>query len=93
MSLLKEISVRQIFQSWYTSGYRSQHSTSDLIGWLKPAENIKLIKDVPHFAGLQRGATGLLPRTRLRQCTRAAPQATMLTAKRASHVTLTLMRG
>ena len=90
LSLLREISVKQMIEIWYSGGYVSQHSTSELIDLLNPVSSISRIKDIPIL--LAYGNRDLVaPPATARAMHQAAPWAETLTAKNASHVTLTLM--
>lgn len=90
LSLLKEMSCRQMWQSWHTGGYRSRHNTAELIDLLRPLEHISRLKEIPILIVYSRRDLVAPPAAAL-ALQEAAPQATLLESKKASHVTLTLI--
>jgi pimeloyl-ACP methyl ester carboxylesterase len=90
LSLLREIIGRQMWQSWRTGGYRSRHNTAELIDLLRPLEYISRLKEMPILIVYSRRDLVAPPAAAL-ALRQAAPQATLLEAKKASHVTLTLI--
>jgi pimeloyl-ACP methyl ester carboxylesterase len=91
LSLLREISVRQLRQSWFTGGYVSRHkNTAEVIELLNPLENIAKLRQMPLLL-VHGGRDTIAPVAAGRALQQAAPEATLLAVKHASHVTLTLM--
>jgi alpha-beta hydrolase superfamily lysophospholipase len=90
LSLLQEISVRQMVQGWKTGGYRSAHSTAELIALLDPARSISCLKETPILL-VYSDYDPIAPPAAARAMEQAAPQADILITKKASHVTLTLL--
>jgi alpha-beta hydrolase superfamily lysophospholipase len=93
LSLFREVSVKQLRQSWFTGGYISGHkNTAEVITLLNPLENIAKLGELPLL--LVHGERDIIAPPgaglALRQ---QAPQAEFVMAKKASHVTLTLMPG
>jgi alpha-beta hydrolase superfamily lysophospholipase len=91
LSLLREISVRQMAQSWRAGGYRSQHTTAELIGLLDPLQSIARLKpDIPLL--LVYGGRDPIASPQMAQAMQqAAANAELIMFKQASHVTLTLI--
>jgi pimeloyl-ACP methyl ester carboxylesterase len=90
LSLLRNISVRQMIQSWQSGGYSSQYATAELIDLLNPVESIGRLKDIPILLVFA-DRDPIAPPVAARALRQAAPQADLLLSKKASHVTLTLM--
>lgn len=90
LSILREMSVRQVLQGWYGGGYRSQHNTPALIELLNPVESIKQLKNIPILLVYSR-RDRVAPPEAARAMQQAAPQARLIESKKASHVTLTLV--
>ncbi|HXV43384.1 MAG TPA: alpha/beta fold hydrolase [Anaerolineae bacterium] len=91
LSLLREVSVKQLRQSWFTGGYRSRHkNTGEVIELLNPLENMAQLGNLPILL-VHGGRDIVAPAAAGLALQRAAPQAEFLAAKKASHVTLTLM--
>jgi pimeloyl-ACP methyl ester carboxylesterase len=91
LSLLQEISVRQMIQGWRTGGYRSAHSsTAELIALLDPVKSIDRLKETPLLL-VYSDCDPIAPPTAAGAMEKAAPQADLLISKKASHVTLTLL--
>ncbi|GIK40513.1 MAG: hypothetical protein BroJett011_43460 [Chloroflexota bacterium] len=91
LSLWREVSVRQLRQSWFTGGYVSRHkNTAEVIELLNPLENIAHLGQVPILL-MHGGRDNIAPAAAGRALQQAAPQATLIEVKGASHVTLTLM--
>ncbi len=90
LSLLGEISIKQILQSWNSGGYRSQHSTSELITLLNPLESIRHLKHIPMLL-VYSHRDRVAPLKDGQAMHQAVPQSTFLESKKASHVALTLM--
>lgn len=89
LSLLREITFRQIWQSWRTGGYRSRHSTEALIELLSPADGVRHLEDCPLLLVYSRRDRVASPES-ARSMRDAAPWAVYLESKKASHVTLVL---
>jgi len=90
LSLLQEISVRQMIQSWKTGGYRSPHNTAELIALLDPVKSIGCLKKAPILL-VYSERDPIAPPAAARAMRQAAPQADLLISKKVSHVTLTLL--
>jgi pimeloyl-ACP methyl ester carboxylesterase len=91
LSLWREMTIKQMRQSWHTGGYVSRHkNTAEVISLLNPLSAIAQLSDIPIL--LVHGERDIIaPPTMGLALRRAAPQATLLTIKKASHVTLTLI--
>jgi pimeloyl-ACP methyl ester carboxylesterase len=90
LSLLREVSARQLRESWFAGGYRSSHTTTDLIALFDPVESIARIKDMPLLL-VYSARDCIAPLAAGQALQQAAPGADWLTSKKASHVTLILM--
>jgi pimeloyl-ACP methyl ester carboxylesterase len=91
LSLLREMTVKQMRQSWHTGGYISHHkNTAEVIGLLNPLEHIGKLGTTPILL-VHGGRDAVAPPSAGRALQQAAPQATLIEVKPASHVTLTLM--
>ncbi len=90
LSLLREVSIRQMWQIWRSGGYLSRHSTPELFSLLTPVATISQLADIPILLVYSQ-SDRIAPPTHAEAMQRAAPWATMLTSRRASHVTLTLL--
>lgn len=90
MSLLQEVSVRQLWQDWHSGGYHSRHTVGELFGLLNPLDNLKKLKKLPLLLVYSR-RDSIAPLSMGRTMLAAAPHAKLLAAKRASHVMLTLL--
>jgi pimeloyl-ACP methyl ester carboxylesterase len=91
LSLWREVSVRQLRQSWFTGGYVSRHkNTAEVIELLNPLENIANLGQMPILL-VHGGRDSIAPAAAGRALQQAAPQASLIEVKGASHVTLTLM--
>lgn len=85
LSLLAEISLRQIWQTWRQGGYRSRHSSAEMIERLAPLDSIQRIRQTPILLLYSRRdsvATAAMGR----QMQQAAPEAILLESKNASHL-------
>lgn len=91
LSLLGEITVKQMLASWHTGGYVSRHkTTAEIIALLNPLAAMARLKNMPIL--LVHGERDIIaPPAAGCALQQAAPKATLLTVKKASHVTLTLM--
>ncbi len=91
LSLWREMTVKQMRQSWHTGGYVSRHkNTAEVISLLNPLPAIAQLRETPIL--LVHGERDIIAPPAMGLALRqAAPQATLLTIKKASHVTLTLM--
>jgi pimeloyl-ACP methyl ester carboxylesterase len=92
VSLLREITVKQLRESWYSGGYRSRHNTSELFQLLQPLDYIGQLKDIPILLVYSR-ADLVAPPDQAQAMQQAAPHAEFIEAKKASHVALILMPG
>ncbi len=90
LSLLREITFKQIRESWISGGYRSRHNISDLFTLLDPVTNIKKLKDMPIMLVYSR-RDAIAPPSHAKKMQSAVPHATLIESKKASHVTLTLI--
>jgi pimeloyl-ACP methyl ester carboxylesterase len=90
ITLFREMTVRQARQDWLTDGYRSRHSTAQLFDLLKPAESIARLAGRPILLVYSR-RDRVAPPVMARAMHQAAPWATMIQSKKASHVTLILL--
>jgi pimeloyl-ACP methyl ester carboxylesterase len=88
--LLKEMSVKQVGQEWYSGGYHGQYSTAELIALLNPLESIRWVKDVSILL-VYSHRDPIAPPEAVRAMQQAAPQARFIESKKASHVMLTLL--
>lgn len=90
LDLLREMSVKQVWDTWYEGGYRSQYSTSTLFDRLDPLANIKRLNPMPILLVYSR-RDRVAPPEQAQAMHQAAPQAALLETKKASHVMLTLI--
>jgi pimeloyl-ACP methyl ester carboxylesterase len=90
LSLLREASVRQIWQMWRSGRYHSQHTVDELIDLLNPLENISHLKDMPILLVYSR-RDRVAPAEMGRAMRQVVPQAELIETKKASHVMLTLL--
>jgi len=90
MSLLREVSVKQIRESWRSGGYYSRHTTSALFALLNPLDNIKKIERLPFLLVYSR-RDWIAPPKMASAMHQAAPHAKLIQEKKASHVMLTLV--
>jgi len=90
LSLLQEISAKQMIRSWKTGGYRSPHSTAELIALLDPVTTMGCLKETPLLL-VYSERDPIAPLAAARAMGQAAPQADLLMSNKASHVTLTLL--
>jgi pimeloyl-ACP methyl ester carboxylesterase len=90
MPLLREVSVKQIWQSWHSGGYHSRHTTGELFARLNPLTNIRKIRQLPLLLVYSRRDC-IAPPEMARALGQAAPHAKLVQEKKASHVMLTLI--
>jgi pimeloyl-ACP methyl ester carboxylesterase len=91
LSLLREMTVKQMRQSWYTGGYISGHkNTAEVIELLNPLEQIGKLGELPLLL-VHGGRDSVAPLAAGRALEQAAAQATLWEINGASHITLTLM--
>lgn len=88
--LLRELSIKQAWDTWQRGGYRSQHSTGELFDLLDPRQSIKRLRQLPILLVYSR-RDRVAPPEHAQAMHQAAPQATLMETKKASHVVLTLM--
>jgi hypothetical protein len=89
LSLLQEMSIKQVRQYWKSGGYHSNHTTTELFALLNPLENIRKIEPLPLLL-VYSNRDCVAPPEMARAMFEAAPQAMLTQDKRASHVMLTL---
>ncbi|MBN1218128.1 MAG: alpha/beta fold hydrolase [Anaerolineae bacterium] len=90
LSLLQEVSVKQIWQEWHSGGYCSPHNTGELFELLNPLAGIGQINNIPLLLVYSRRDRIATPEM-ARMMQEAAPHATLIQTKKASHVMLTLI--
>lgn len=90
LDLLREMSAKQVWDTWHEGGYRSRHSTSSLFDLLDPLVNIKRLDPMPILLVYSR-RDRVAPPEHAQAMHQAAPQATLIETKKASHVVLTLI--
>lgn len=90
LSLLREMTLKQVHQTWHSGGYRSRHSTAELFERFRPAENIGRLQKLPVLLVYSR-LDHIAPPAQMELLRRAAPQAEYVESKKASHVLLTLI--
>ena len=91
LSLLREMSARQVWQSWQQGAIRSRHSTAELFQLLNPLESIsRLPTNLPILLVYSRHDP-IAPLSFGERLQQAAPHATLIPLKKAGHVTLTLI--
>jgi len=90
VSLLREITIKQLRESWYSGGYRSRHNTSELFQLLRPLDYIGQLKEIPILLVYSR-IDLVAPPDQAQAMRQAAPHADFIEAKKASHVALILM--
>jgi pimeloyl-ACP methyl ester carboxylesterase len=90
VSLLREMSVKQIWQEWHTGGYQSPHTTGELFARLNPLENIKKLRQFPLLL-VYSHRDSIAPPAMAEAMRQAAPRARFIQSKKASHVMLTLV--
>jgi len=90
LSLLREMSLNQIKQTWRSGGWRSPHSVDELIERLNPLESIGRVNNTPLLLVYSQ-RDRVAPAEMGRALQQAAPRARLITTARASHVMLTLI--
>ncbi|MCB0166474.1 MAG: alpha/beta hydrolase [Anaerolineae bacterium] len=90
LDLLREMSVKQVWDTWHEGGYRSQYNTSTLFDLLDPLANIKRLNHLSILLVYSR-RDRVAPPAHAQALRRAAPQSALIETKKASHVMLTLM--
>lgn len=90
LSLLKETTARQVWDSWHTGGYRSRHNATKLFELLNPQKNITSLKTTPILLVYSRRDL-VAPLDQAQAMRQAAPHARYIESKKASHVMLTLI--
>ncbi len=91
LSLFREISAKQLRQSWFTGGYVSRHkNTAEVIALLNPLAAIAHLRQMPLLL-VHGGRDAIAPVAMGQALQQVVPQATLLVVQGASHVTLTLM--
>lgn len=90
LSLFREMSLPQLWQSWQEGGYVSRHHAGDLIKWLDPGQNIRRINAKIPIALVYSDRDFIAPLNFGITLQQTAPQTELLVAHRDSHITLTL---
>jgi pimeloyl-ACP methyl ester carboxylesterase len=90
LSLLRETTVKQLRESWYSGGYRSRHNTAELFELMQPLQHIAALKETPILLVYSRDDR-VAPPHQAQAMRRAVPQADFIEARKASHVSLVLM--
>jgi pimeloyl-ACP methyl ester carboxylesterase len=90
LALLRETTLKQVRDEWYTGGYRSRHTVTELFELLNPLQYLQKLTSLPILLVYSRGDC-IAPPEQAEALRRAAPQAQWLESKKASHVMLTLM--
>ncbi len=89
LSLFREMTVRQVRQSWNTGGYRSTHNTAEMIELLEPLESIKKLPKVPILLVYSR-RDSISPLSMAHTINEFVPEANLIEVSNASHVTIIL---
>ncbi|MEM7343528.1 MAG: alpha/beta fold hydrolase [Chloroflexota bacterium] len=90
LSLLTEMNLQQLRESWTTGGYRSRHTLDDLLDLLNPVESIKQLSQIPTLLIYSR-RDSVSPPQAAQAMRQAAPHAEFVEIKHVSHVMPTLM--
>lgn len=90
VSLLKEMTIKQAWQSWSKGGYRSSHTTGELFDLLAPAKYIGRFQKMPVLLVYSR-RDAVSPPEHAAAMRQAVPHADFLESKKASHIMLTLI--
>ena len=90
LSLLRETTAKQVWDSWHTGGYRSQHRADELFDLLNPQKNIAYLNTTPILLVYSQ-RDGVAPLDQAQMMHQAAPHAQFIESKKASHVMLTLV--
>jgi pimeloyl-ACP methyl ester carboxylesterase len=90
LTLLRETTIKQLRESWYSGGYRSPHNTTELFELLEPLGQISQLKNLPVLLVYSQNDL-IAPPDQALKMRQAAPQADFIEAKKASHVALTLI--
>jgi pimeloyl-ACP methyl ester carboxylesterase len=89
LSVLREMTVKQVHNMWNSGGYTGRHRTAELFELLRPAENIRRLGRLPLllvYSPLDR----IAPPSQSEQLRQAAPHAEYFETPAVSHVLLTL---
>ncbi len=89
LSLLREMSLRQTRQTWNQGGYRSRHTTAELIELLNPLAHLPTLAGVPTLLVYSRRDL-VAPPVAAEAMRQAAPWAVFIEDNRASHVMIIL---
>lgn len=92
LSLLRETTLKQVWESWLSGGYRGQHGVAELFHLLKPLEQIRHLKQLPMLLVYSQ-RDRIAPPEQAEAMRQAAPHAQFIESKKASHVVLTLLQG
>jgi len=90
LSLLQEMSLKQVRQHWKRGGYNSRHTTAELFTILKPLENVRKIGQLSLLL-VYGNRDQVAPPEMALAMHQAAPYAKFIQEKKASHVMLTLV--
>lgn len=90
LSLFKEMSARQVRQSWLTGGYRSRHSTAEMFDLLDPLDSLSQLGSIPTLLVYSR-RDAVSPPAMAQAMRQVAPWAALIEAPTASHITLILL--
>jgi pimeloyl-ACP methyl ester carboxylesterase len=90
ISLLREITLKQVRESWYSGGYRGRHTVGELFGLLNPRHYIQYFQPLPLLFVYSR-RDRVAPPEQAEALRLALPSAHYLESKKASHVMLTLV--
>lgn len=91
LSLLREISLRQIRQSWLAGRFHSLHSVTTLFELFNPLENITHLPVNQSILLIYGQRDTIAPPWMGRELHQAVPTAKLVESKKASHLTLTLL--
>ncbi|RME97707.1 MAG: hypothetical protein D6768_19040, partial [Chloroflexi bacterium] len=47
LQLLRETTIRQVWQTWHSGGYVGRHTTSEMFTLLQPLEHAKKLRELP----------------------------------------------
>jgi len=89
-SLLRDMSARQVWRTWQSGGYRSRHTTAEMLALLRPADNLRQLGRLPILLVYSRRDL-IAPPLHAQIMRQAAPHAEFVDSKKASHVLLTLI--
>ncbi len=88
--LMREITIKQVWDTWRQGGYTSKHSTGQLFELLNPVGRIERLKNLPALLVYSRRDL-VAPPEHATAMQIAAPHANFVESKKAGHVMLTLI--